>query len=156
MEEQYITQEGYDKIKKELEKLKTVDRIEVAKAIGEAKSFGDLSENSEYDAAKNREAELESKIYELENVLKNSKVIDKSSISNKVVGVGCTVTLFDEDFDEEVTYKIMSAAEGDPLNGVLSSASPVGKALIGKKANDKVVVETPGGSITYKILKITV
>lgn len=156
MEEQYITQEGYDKIKKELEKLKTVDRIEVAKAIGEAKSFGDLSENSEYDAAKNREAELESKIYELENVLKNSKVIDKSSISNKVVGVGCTVTLFDEDFEEEVTYKIMSAAEGDPLNGVLSSASPVGKALIGKKANDKVVVETPGGSITYKILKITV
>lgn len=154
MEEIFITREGLEKIKAELEKMKTIDRKEVQKMIGEAKSYGDLSENSEYDAAKTREAQLESKIMELENKIKYAHIIDENEISTHQVQIGCLVKLHDEEFDEQVEYRIMGADESDPLNGKISNTSPVGKALLGRKVGDVVVVETPGGECSYKILDI--
>jgi transcription elongation factor GreA len=151
----FLTKAGLEKLKKELEHLKTVERIEVANMIGEAKSFGDLSENSEYDAAKNREAQLESRIYEIQEKLKNYVLIDESTIDTSRVNVGCTVTLFDEEFEEEVSYKIMGSTESDPSNGLISNQSPIGKALLGKKKGEVVNVETPGGIVKFKILKIS-
>ena len=151
----FLTKMGLEKLKKDLEYLKTVERIEVANMIGEAKSFGDLSENSEYDAAKNREAQLESKIYDIQEKLKNYVLIDESTIDTSRVNVGCTVTLFDEEFEEEVVYKIMGSTESDPINGFISNQSPIGKALIGKKKGEVVDVNTPGGIVKFKILKIS-
>lgn len=155
-EEIYLTQEGLDKLKEELEKMKTVDRLEIAQMIGEAKSFGDLSENSEYDAAKLKESQLETKILEYEAKIKMAKIIDKNSIDTSIVGVGCKVTLYDEDFEEEVEYKIMGATESDPSIGMISNQSPVGKALIGSKVGDTINVKTPGGICSYKVLKISI
>ena len=155
-EEIYLTKEGLAKMKEDLERLKTVDRIEVAKMIGEAKSFGDLSENSEYDAAKLKEAQVESKILELENKIKLAKIIDKNSIDTSVVNIGCKVKLFDEEFEEEIDYKIMGESESDPLNGIISNLSPVGKALVGSKVGDVVEVQTPGGVCCYRVLKISI
>ena len=155
-EEIYLTQEGLDKLKEELERMKTVDRLEIARMIGEAKSFGDLSENSEYDAAKLKESQLETKIIEYETKIKMAKIIDKDSINTNEVGVGCKVKLYDEDFDEEVEYKIMGATESDPSSGMISNQSPVGKALIGAKVGDTVVVKTPGGNCSYKVLEISI
>lgn len=154
-EEIYLTKEGLEKLKEDVEKMKTVDRLEVAKMIGEAKSFGDLSENSEYDAAKLKEAQLEAKILEAENKIKNAKIIDKNSINTNEVGVGCKVKLYDEDFEEEVEYKIMGATESDPASGMISNQSPVGKALIGAKVGQIVEVKTPGGISKFKVLKIS-
>ncbi len=154
MEEIFITKEGLEKMKAELEKMKTVDRKEVQKMIGEAKSYGDLSENSEYDAAKTREAQLETKIIELENKIKYAKVISESELSTHIVNVGSVVRLYDEEFDEEVEYKIVGEDESDPLNGKISNTSPVGSSLLGKKVGQEVRVETPGGECVYKILKI--
>ena len=151
----FLTKTGLEKLKKELEYLKTVERIEVANMIGEAKSFGDLSENSEYDAAKNRESQLESKIFEIEEKLKNYVLIDESTIDTSRVNVGCTVTLFDEEFEEEVSYKIMGSTESDPVNGFISNQSPIGKALLGRKKGETVDVETPGGIVKFKVLKIS-
>ena len=154
MEEIFITQEGLDKIKAELERMKTVERKEVQKMIGEAKSYGDLSENSEYDAAKTKEAQLETKIIELENKIKYAKIISAEDMSTSHVTIGSTVRLYDEEFDEEVEYRIMGEDESDPLNGKISNTSPVGSALLGKKVGDVVRVQTPGGEAVYKILKI--
>lgn len=156
MEEIFITQEGLDKIKAELERMKTVERKEVQKMIGEAKSYGDLSENSEYDAAKTKEAQLETKIIELENKIKYAKIISAEDMNTSHVTIGSTVKLYDEEFDEEVEYRIMGEDESDPLNGKISNTSPVGSALLGKKVGDIVKVQTPGGEAVYKILKIGV
>ena len=154
MEEIFLTPEGLEDTKKELERLKTVERIEVAKMIGEAKSYGDLSENSEYDAAKTKEAQLELKILELENRIKNAKIISKDSLNTKVVGVGSKVTLYDVEFDEEVQYTLMGSTDSDPINGIISNSSPLGAAILGKKVGSEVQVETPAGLATYKIVKI--
>ena len=154
MEEIFLTPEGLDETKKELERLKTIERIEVAKMIGEAKSYGDLSENSEYDAAKTKEAQLELKILELENRIKNAKIISKDQLSTKVVGVGSKVTLYDEEFDEEVQYTLMGATDSDPINGIISNSSPLGAAILGQKVGSVVVVDTPAGETKYKIVKI--
>ncbi len=154
MEEIFITQEGLDKIKAELERMKTVERKEVQKMIGEAKSYGDLSENSEYDAAKTKEAQLETKIIELENKIKYAKIISAEDMNTSHVTIGSTVRLYDEEFEEEVEYRIMGEDESDPLNGKISNTSPVGSALLGKKVGDIVKVQTPGGEAVYKILKI--
>ena len=154
MEEIFLTPEGLEDTKKELERLKTVERINVAKMIGEAKSYGDLSENSEYDAAKTKEAQLELKILELENRIKNAKIISKDSLNTKVVGVGSKVTLYDEEFDEEVKYTLMGSTDSDPANGIISNSSPLGSAILGKKVGTTVVVNTPAGEATYKIVKI--
>ena len=156
MEEIFLTPEGLEDTKKELERLKTVERIEVAKMIGEAKSYGDLSENSEYDAAKTKEAQLELKILELENRIKNAKIISKDSLNTKIVGVGSKVTLYDEEFDEEVQYTLMGATDSDPINGIISNSSPLGAAILGQKVGAKVQVETPAGIAVYKVLKIEI
>ncbi|HAJ78032.1 MAG TPA: transcription elongation factor GreA [Clostridiales bacterium] len=154
MEEIFLTPEGLEDTKKELERLKTVERINVAKMIGEAKSYGDLSENSEYDAAKIKEAQLELKILELENRVKNAKIISKDSLNTKVVGVGSKVTLYDEEFDEEVKYTLMGSTDSDPANGIISNSSPLGAAILGQKVGATVTVNTPAGEATYKIVKI--
>lgn len=153
-EDIFLTPEGLEKTKEELERLKTVERREVAKMIGEAKSYGDLSENSEYDAAKTKEAQLELKILELEDRIKRAKIISKDALNTKIVNVGSKVTLFDEEFDEDVTYTLMGATDSDPLNGIISNCSPLGKAILGQKVGSEVVVETPSGLAKYKIKKI--
>lgn len=155
MEDIFLTPEGLTEAKKELEKLKTVDRIEVAKMIGEAKSYGDLSENSEYDAAKTKEAQLEIKILELEDRIKRAKIISKEDLNTSIVNVGSKVTLYDEEFDEDVTYTLLGATDSDPLNGIISNCSPLGKAILGKKVGTEVEVDTPSGKMKYKIKKIS-
>ena len=156
MEEIFLTPEGLEDTKRELEYLKTTERINVAKMIGEAKSYGDLSENSEYDAAKIKEAQLELKILELENRIKNAKIISKEMLNTEVVNVGSKVTLYDEDFDEEVVYVLMGSTDSDPANGIISNQSPLGKAILGQKVGARVEVDTPAGAAMYKILKIEV
>ena len=156
MEEIFLTPEGLEDTKKELERLKTVERIEVAKMIGEAKSYGDLSENSEYDAAKTKEAQLELKILELENRIKNAKIISKESLNTKIVGVGSKVTLYDEEFDEDVEYTIVGTNESDPKKFIISDESPLGGSLLGHKVGEFVTVSPPNGASRYKILNIRV
>ena len=150
-----LTQEGYDNLDKELNYLKTEKRAEIAERIKVALGFGDLSENSEYDEAKNAQAENEGKIAELENKIRYAKIIDESEIDTKTVQVGNIVKVYDEDFDEEVTYTIVGSTEVDLAQNKISNESPVGAALLGKKKNDTVEVKTPAGLSKYKILSIT-
>lgn len=156
MEEKEVimTQEGFDKLEKELEKLKTETRAEIAERIKVALGFGDLSENSEYDEAKNAQAENEDKIVELEKKLRLAKIIDKSEIDTKTVQVGNTVKVFDEEFDEEVEYTIVGSTEVDLAQNKISNESPLGAALLGKKKNAVVEVQIPDGIARYKILSI--
>ncbi|MDE6583304.1 MAG: transcription elongation factor GreA, partial [Clostridia bacterium] len=118
--------------------------------------FGDLSENSEYDAAKDEQAQIEAEISEMENILLNAEVIDKKKINSDVVSIGCKVTIYDEEFDEEVEYRISGSSESDPRNGVISNVSPVGSALIGHKVGETVTVHTPDGDTVYKIVSINI
>ena len=150
-----LTQEGFDKIEKELEYLRTEQRAEIAERIKVALGFGDLSENSEYDEAKNAQAENEAKIAELENKIRYAKIIDEKEIDTKTVQIGNIVTLYDIEFDEEVEYTIVGSTEVNLAENKISNESPIGKALLGRKKNDVVDVETPGGVIQFKILKIT-
>ena len=156
MEEKEVimTQEGLDKLEKELEKLKTETRAEIAERIKVALGFGDLSENSEYDEAKNAQAENEDKIVELEKKLRLAKIIDESEIDTKTVQVGNTVKVFDEEFDEEVEYTIVGSTEVDLAQNKISNESPLGAALLGKKKNAVVEVQIPDGIARYKILSI--
>lgn len=150
-----LTDEGLKKLEDELEHLKTVTRKEVADKIKVALSFGDLSENSEYDEAKNEQALVESRIAQIEAMLKNVKILDEGELTNDVVSVGSKVRLFDKEFDEEVTYQIVGSTEADPLQGRISDESPVGKFVLGHKVGDVVEVETPGGICLYEVLEIT-
>ncbi len=150
-----VTQEGYEKLEQELDYLRTTKRAEIAEKIKVALGFGDLSENSEYDEAKNAQAENEGKIAELENKIRYAKIIDESEIDTKTVQVGNIVKLYDEDFEEEVTYTIVGSTEVDLVQNKISNESPVGAALLGKKKNDTVEVKTPAGFSKYKILSIT-
>ncbi len=152
----YLTPEGKKQLEDKLQYLKTVKRPEVVKKIGLAREFGDLSENSEYDAAKDEQAVIEGQIAEIENTLLNAVVVKKSSIDTSKVSVGTTVKLYDEEFDEEVEYKIVGSDESDPKKGLISNESPVGSALIGNNVGTMVVVNTPNGEVRYKILSITV
>ena len=156
MEEKEIllTQEGYDNLEKELEYLKTEKRGEIAERIKVALGFGDLSENSEYDEAKNAQAENENKIAELENKVRYAKIIDESEIDTKTVQVGNIVKLYDEEFDEEVSYTIVGSTEVDLAQAKISNESPIGSALMGKKKGETVEVQTPAGISKYKILTI--
>ena len=156
MEKHYLTPEGKMQLEEKLNYYKTVKRPNVVKRIGIAREFGDLSENSEYDAAKDEQAQIEAEIKEMEDILLNAEVIDKKSIDLNTVSVGTKVKLYDEDFDEEVEYKILGSSESDPKNGIISNVSPVGKALIGHKKGESVSVQTPGGVITYKIVDIRI
>lgn len=149
-----LTSQGLEKLEKELEYLKTVKRQEVAAEIKVALGYGDLSENSEYDEAKNKQAQMEIRIVEIETMLKNAKVIDEADISTETVSVGCTVKLYDVEFEEEIEYNIVGSTEADPSNGKISDESPVGAALLGKAVGDEVEVPTPAGSIQLKVLEI--
>ena len=150
-----LTQEGYNNLEKELEHLRTEKRAEIAERIKVALGFGDLSENSEYDEAKNAQAENEALIVELENKVRYAKIIDESEIDTKTVQVGNTVKLLDMEFNEEVTYTIVGSTEVDLTQNRISNESPMGKALLGAKKNQTVEVQAPAGVIKYKILSIT-
>ncbi len=150
-----LTDEGLQKLEDELEYLKTVKRKEVSEKIKEALGFGDLSENAEYDEAKNEQAQVEVRIVQLENMLKNAKVIDQDDIDIEQVGIGTRVKVLDPEFDETIEYSIVGSTEADPDKNKISDESPVGKALIGKKIGEAVEVNTPAGtSFTLKILEI--
>ena len=151
-----LTDEGLKKLEEELEQLKTVKRKEIAEKIKEALSFGDLSENSEYDEAKNEQAFVEARILQLETTLKNVRVLDDDELNNEIVSVGSKVLLRDIEFDEEVEYQIVGSTEADPASGKISDESPVGKGLIGHKIGETVVIEAPVGDIKYEILSINV
>lgn len=149
-----LTYEGIKTLEAELENLKTVRRNDVAEKLKEARAQGDLSENAEYDAAKEEQAEIEVRIVELENMLKNAVVIENEE-AVEVVKPGYKVTVYDETFDEELEYLIVGSTEADPINGKISNESPVGKALLNHKIGDEVEVETTDGIDRYKILNIT-
>ena len=148
-----LTKEKLEKLEDELEYLKTKKRPEMAEKIKIARSFGDLSENADYDEAKNEQGEVESRIMKIEDMIRNAKTIEVKENSD-TVGVGNTVTLYDEEFDEEVVYKLVGTAESNPLEGYISNESPVGEAIIGHKVNDRVEVETPNGKMYFVIKNI--
>lgn len=151
-----MTAEGYNEIKNELENLRTVKRKEISDKIRVARGFGDLSENSEYDEAKNEQAIVEAKIATLEEQLKKAKLIDKSAISTDAVGIGTTVTIEDVEFEETMSYRIASSVEAHHSSvETITDESPVGKALMGHKVGDQVEVTVPtGAKVTFKIVKI--
>ena len=150
----YLTEEGKKQLEEKLNYYRTVKRPEVTKKIGIAREFGDLSENAEYDSAKEEQGKIEAEIAEMEAKLKTCVVIDKDNIDTSKVSIGCTVTVYDQDFDEEVDYTIIGSTESDPANGLISNESPVGSALLGKNKGDVVSVKTPVGECSLKILKI--
>lgn len=150
-----LTCEGLEKLEKELEFLKTVKRREVAEKIKQALSFGDLSENSEYDEAKNEQAQMETRILHVENMLKNAKIIDDDDVSTDVVSLGSKVKVLDVEFDEQVVYTIVGSTEADPAQSKISDESPVGSALLGKKVGDMVDAVVPAGTLQFKILEIS-
>jgi len=149
-----LTQEGYDNLEKELEHLKTVTRTEISERIKVALGFGDLSENSEYDEAKNAQAANEVKIAELENKLRYAKIIDETEIDTKTVQVGNKVKILDLEYNEEFEYTIVGSTEVNLAENKISNESPIGAALIGAKKNQIVEAETPGGLVKYKIVDI--
>jgi transcription elongation factor GreA len=149
-----LTEEGYRKLTEEIEHLSTVKRREVAERIKEARDFGDISENSEYDDAKNEQAQLEYRIQSLEQKLRNARVVDTEHVSTEAVSIGARVTLKDLKNKGTLEYAIVGSAEADPRNHRLSNESPVGKALLGKKKGDKVTIPAPKGALQYQIMKI--
>ena len=149
-----VTASSFQKLKEELDYLKNVKRKEAAENVGIARSYGDLSENSEYDEAKNEQAKVEAQIAELEETIAHAKVISDHEIQTDTVNVGVTVTIYDMDFDEELAYTIVSSREVDPLNNMISDQSPIGKALIGTKVGDTVTVEVPDGVAKFKVMNI--
>ena len=150
-----LTEDGLKQLEEELEYLKTKKRKEVSEKIKVALGFGDLSENSEYDEAKNEQAQVEARIVSVENMLKNAIVIDESERDTSKVELGATVTIHDIEFDEDITYKIVGSTEADPDEGRLSDESPLGKSLMGKSEGEMIDVDAPAGVIQYKILKIS-
>lgn len=147
-----LTEEGYKKLQEELVYLKGPKKMEVADKIKIAREYGDLSENSEYDEAKNEQALLEAKIAEMEEMLNSAKIVEK--VSTTKIGIGVTVSLFDYEFDEDVEYKIVGTTEIDPLQNKISLESPIGKALFGRKKGEIIDVEVPAGISKYKVLDI--
>ena len=149
-----LTYEGHKKLEDELENLKVVRRKEVSQKIKEAREQGDLSENAEYDAAKDEQRDIEARIEELEKILKNAEVVVEEEADLDKVSIGCSVKILDCEFDEELEYKIVGSTEANSLKGKISNESPVGKALLGKQVGDTVTVETPAGEFSYKVLSI--
>ena len=149
-----LTQEGYNKLEEELNNLKTEKRAEIAERIKVALGFGDLSENSEYDEAKNAQAENENKIAELENKLRHAKIIDEKKIDTETVQIGNIVRVHDKEMDEKIDYIIVGSTEVNLAENKISNESPLGKALLGAKKNQVVEVEAPAGILKYKILSI--
>lgn len=153
-----LTYEGLRKLEEDLEDLKTVKRKEVAEKIKEARGQGDLSENAEYDAAKEEQGEIESRIAVIEKMLRNAEVIDDDEVGADIVTVGSKVKIWDVEFEEEIEYTIVGSAEADPMNsenGKISNESPVGRGLLGHTTGDLVSIETPGGMAEFKVLAIS-
>lgn len=150
-----LTDDGLKALEEELEELKTVKRKEISEKIKVALSFGDLSENSEYDEAKNDQGKLESRIAEIEEMLKNVRVLDEDDLTSETIQVGSRVKLKDMEFDEIVTYQIVGFTQADPDEGRISDESPVGKTLIGHRIGDLVDVEVPSGILSYQVLDIS-
>ena len=149
-----LTYAGLKQYEDELQNLKVVRRKEVAQKIKEAREQGDLSENAEYDAAKDEQRDIEARIDELEKILKNVEVVVEEEVDLEKINVGCTVLVHDDEYDEEIEFKIVGSTEANSLQGKISNESPVGQALMGKKVGDIVDVETPAGNIRYTVLKI--
>ncbi|ADD68525.1 transcription elongation factor GreA [Denitrovibrio acetiphilus DSM 12809] len=149
-----ITTEGYARLKKELEKLKTIDRKEIVAAIAEARSHGDLSENAEYDAAKERQGMIEARIAELESKMGRFQVIDTKSLSGDKIVFGATVTIENIETEEQKNYKIVGPDEANISNGTISIMSPLARALVNKKVGDEVLVVAPGGELEYEVLEV--
>ena len=149
-----LTAEGYEELKNELQQLKTVKRAELADKIKTARGFGDLSENSEYDEAKNEQGKLYSRIGELENILLHAVVIEEADMPTGQVTIGSTVTVTATQGGVSRSFKIVGSQEADAMHGIISEDSPFGKALLGKNAGDEVTVDAPGGLVEYKLLKV--
>ena len=149
-----MSQARYDELKQELDYSKTTRADEVAELIKEARGFGDLSENSEYDEAKNEQGKLYSRIAELEEILQHVVIVDESNAPTNVVTIGCKVTVADKNGNTMPAYRIVGSQESDPMNGIISEESPFGKALLGKVVGDDVVVEAPAGVLHYQVLDI--
>ncbi len=155
-EKVFMTPEGYQKAKERLEYLKTTKRMEVADKLAEARSYGDLSENSEYDMAREEQANVEAEIFNLELKLKNAEVVDPKTLTNKVVGVGSFVTVENLTTNKQFDYKIVGDTDSDPLNGLISHNSPIGAGLVGKKVGEIAQITTPAGATNLKIIKIKI
>lgn len=151
---QLYTPEGFKELTDELNYLKTVKREEIKEAIAVAKSFGDLSENSEYDEARTEQAKTEARITELQFLVENAVVVDESKVDTSIISLGSSVVLYDVEDEEEVNYSIVGSNETNPLEGKISDQSPIGKALMGKKEGDTVSIETPAGTLKFNILKV--
>jgi transcription elongation factor GreA len=148
------TKEGFQALQAELKERQTIKREEIKEAIALARSFGDLSENSEYDAARNEQAQNEARILELQALIDNALIIDETKIDSSVVSIGSTVKVYDKEFDEEIEYSIVGSNEVDAVAGKISDQSPIGHALMGKTAGAEINVETPAGVISLKILEV--
>ena len=149
-----ISAEGLKKLEEQLQFLSTVRRAEIAELIAVARGFGDLSENAEYDEAKNEQSKLEAQIIDLENTIRTAVVLEDCDFKSDRVNFGTTVRVFDHEMNEEVDYTIVGARESDPMNNKISNESPIGASLLGHKRNEVVKVQTPGGEIKLKVLKI--
>ncbi len=149
-----LTYEGLQKLENELQDLKLVKRKEVAQKIKEAREQGDLSENAEYDAAKDEQRDIEARIEQIEKILKNAEVVVEEEVDLGKINIGCKIKILDMEFDEELEYKIVGSTEANSLKGKISNESPVGKALIGAVIGDVVEVETQAGLLKYKVLEI--
>ena len=149
-----LTYQGLQKLESELQDLKVVKRKEIAQKIKEAREQGDLSENAEYDAAKDEQRDIEARIEEIEKILRHAEVVVEEEVDLDKISVDCQVRILDCEFDEELEYKIVGSTEANSLKGKISNESPVGRALIGKKVGDTVVVETEAGELSYKVLEI--
>lgn len=149
-----LTYEGLKKLEDELQDLRVVKRKEIAQKIKEAREQGDLSENAEYDAAKDEQRDIEARIEELEKILKNAEVVVEDEVDLDKINIGCRVRILDLEYSEELEYKIVGSTEANSLKGKISNESPVGKALIGKKVGDTIEVETQAGILAYKVLEI--
>ena len=152
---QMYTKQGYQDLVDELKYLKLTRREEIKEQIAVARGFGDLSENAEYDEARNEQAKVEARIQELEALIENAEIIDETNMDVRSISLGSVVKLYDEDFEEEITYSIVGSNQADPLAQKISDQSPIGRALMGKKAGDSVVVTAPAGELHFKVLEVT-
>ena len=151
---QMYTKQGYQELIDELKFLKLTRREEIKEQLAVARGFGDLSENAEYDEARNEQAKVEARIQELEALIENAEIIDETNMDIRAISLGSVVKLYDEDFEEEVTYSIVGSNQADPLEQKISDQSPIGRALMGKKAGDKVTVTAPAGELHFKVLEV--
>ena len=152
---QMYTKQGYQDLVDELKYLKLTRREEIKEQIAVARGFGDLSENAEYDEARNEQAKVEARIQELEALIENAEIIDETNMDVRSISLGSVVKLYDEDFDEEITYSIVGSNQADPLEKKISDQSPIGRALMGKKAGESVTVTAPAGELHFKVIEVT-